>query len=187
MIEGFKINTTKYSKVDNFSFNRIVIFEKFFKLDSVHTKLIHYSKTILKPGEFVWVIDENSLVIERHVINVVPPLTARSVVSGAYIFFNDKPSERHTSSLTLTYYVERINTLIPVHFSSKYIKGPKLICSSETNVLITLKNYIPELIKKIQEDLSFNNTSKNKTINKEARLKKLQKLHKKIVEYLRNN
>lgn len=187
MIEELKIHNNEPIKPVIFPIHRKVIVEKFSELDTVEKKLIHLSKTILKPGEYFWTIDIGSLVIERHTISSVPPLTFRALESGAYVYIFDTTELENNTGLSLKRYFERIDTLEGVNFFGKERGGQKLLCSSERNVLLTLKKYIPKLTATIQKNLNVKNTGRNKAMGKKTQLKKFQKLHKKIVEYLRNN
>jgi hypothetical protein len=93
----------------------------------------------------------------------------------------------HGVELSLEAYIKHLNTISKVYFSGGEISGEKLICSSERNVLITLKDYIPYYNKLIQSALNRRNTSHDKFVGKKERMKKLQKIHKKLTEFLKHN
>ena len=78
-------------------------------------------------------------------------------------------------------FIDYINQIVGVHMS-----GIKLICSSEDDVLLTLKKYIPILINKIQNNIDSGHTNSGRQIGLKLQIKKYQKLHKKIVKYLKN-
>lgn len=186
MIEEFKIKIINHPPSITFPLKRRVLVEKFiYKYFPLQKVFENYCNTILTPGEHIWVIDTNSLLIERYTISIVPQsLNSDDTVLGI-IFLFDRKGDRRGITLCLENYLEDINKGLPCTLHGNEISGPKLICSSEENVLITLKQYIPELNKKIKENL--HNTSKDNQIGKKVRLKKLQKIHKRLVKFLGNN
>ena len=190
MIEKFKIKIVDPPEKIKFPLKRKVLFEKFDKgVNFSVTKLFeHYKNTILLPGEHIYIVDTNSLQIERYTISAAA-ITLGDINDKftKYIYLYDNKGDLRGVGIPLHSYLTRINTAISTHLSARHIYGEKLICSSEENILIVLKNYLPILIKKIEDNIGKKNTSANRLIGKQARWKKLRKLHRELSEYLKNN
>ncbi len=185
MIENFKTDCINAPFSKKFESKRIVIFEKFIPYDTVEGKIIHLRNTILKPGEYVWFIDRNNLNIERYTISVVSSI--RVTDTSSTIWFYNKNGDDRGVQIRTEHYLNRLDTLTPCYIYGAQRGGERFMCSSEENVLITLKHYIPVLTKLIQTNLNFKNTSKDKIAGKKSQLKKLQKFHKQLVEYFKKS
>lgn len=185
MIAQFKINNIDPPNSILFSLERKVLVEKYrtFIPQSIG-EFCYYKNTILVPGEFLYVIDYHSLVIERYVISITP----RILVTSSTLYLFGRKGETHGVKISLTDYLHCVNNSgIYLYMSETGISGAKFICSSERNVLITLKNHIPIVCNFIQESLNKNNTSKYKVLGRNSRLKNLQKTHKNLVKFLKHN
>jgi hypothetical protein len=183
LIEELKIKEINPPEGIPFSLRRKVLVEKYIKYFSITRDFEHYRNTVLNSGEYIWVIDSKSLAVERYTISVAPTIFR----TDGRIFLFNKSGDMHGVQVALENYLLKIDTTLTVFLSGKGIGGEKLICSSERNVLITLKNFIPSYNRLIEGALNRRNTSHDKFVGKKERMKKLQKLHKKLVEFLNKN
>jgi len=175
MIEYLNIIKIEPPNLINFPQKRRVLVEKFiYKEYPLKKVLENYRNSIVAPGEYIWVIDANSLVIERYIISLVPEI----LENGSKIFFFDKKGKFREIHTMMHVFLDTNNTLNTFHLYGGHSSGDKLICSSEEDVLISLKKYIPLLIKKIQENLFRGNMSIEKQAGKKTRIKELQKFQK---------
>lgn len=187
MIENLEIIDVNPPSDAVFPLERKVILEKFQDYNfSITKQYIHYSNTILKPGEHIWFIDAKTLSIEKYTISEVP----RVMTSDSRIYFFGKNTKNpRMFQISLHNYLTRIDKPLLTRLGVGLVHnmGEKYMCSSEQNILKTLSHCIPIVAKKIQENLGKRNTKFDKVLGKKSRLKKIQKLHKKVVEFLKNN
>jgi hypothetical protein len=184
MLDEFKVINVEPKIPRNFAIRRKVLVEKFDRNlgTSIFKTYKHYINTILCPGEYIWTIDTTSLIIERRIISAFP----LRFKADSNVFLLSRSGESFKTGFDLHSYLTKMNTTAHIRVGD-WGSPEKFICSSERDVLLVLKKYIPELIKKIQANVKTNSMQIDRRLGKQARIKKLQKLHKKLVVYLKEN
>ncbi len=177
MLEGLNIKIISPPESINIPLKRKVLFEKHFNSLSLSRDFELLKKTILVPGEHIWTINKNSLVLERFTISKVPP----KFDTESYVFLFNQKGNDLGNSIKLINYLSGLISLNGIYIGG--VEGKKIICSSELEMLKKLEKYIPIKIDVIHNSIN-KNLSLKKASNQKLRIKELQKLHKRIVKHL---
>ena len=180
MIDFLNIKTFSPSKEIIFPLKRKVLIEKYSEILSVSKDFEHLRKTILNPGEFIFTIDKDSLVIEKFIISTVPNSFHPN---GKIILFNNKGEPQF--ELILMQYLASINENSIDGIFFKGTGGRRIICSSERCLLKKLQNYIPILMHQTQTSILNKNLSSYKVKNQKSKLKELEQFQKQINKFLK--
>lgn len=187
MIEELKIKIINPPSSVVFPLKRRVLVEKFINHErDSHLKKVNefFRNSIVAPGEHVWVIHPNSLNVERYTISHIREAVKggkHSDVLKSLVYFFNKEGKPYDISVDTHDFMDFMNTSVGV-----YMSGIKFICSSEEDVLLRFKKFIPILINKIQNIIDQGNVRSDRQVNLKSQIKKYQKLHKKIVKFLDN-